>query len=50
MSMFLAERIGPTRVASWHWNTATYRVIPPSTGSSNTMSAWSSPLWGRAAV
>src|ERR1051326_4278220 len=41
-------RTGSTRAASRHWYTTTKRVIPPSTGSSNTMSAVSSPTWGRA--
>ena len=39
---------GPDRShlgASWHWKTATKRVMPPSTGSSKTMSAASRPLW-----
>ncbi len=43
MSMFRAERIGPTSGALWHWKTAANRVIPPSTGSSKTMSAWFEP-------
>ena len=50
MSMFRAERTGPTNGAFWHWKMATKRVIPPSTGSSKTMSALSRPVWGRAAT
>ena len=42
------ERIGPTGSASWLWNTAAKRVKPSSTISSNTMSAWLSPVCGRA--
>lgn len=33
-STLRAERTGPIKAASWHWNTAAYRVMPPSTGSS----------------
>ena len=33
--------------APWHWNTATRRVMAPSTGSSKTMSAWLRPADGR---
>ncbi len=47
MSMLRAERAGPMSETFWHWKTAAYRVMPPSTGSSKTMSAWSSPAWGR---
>ena len=32
--------------ASSHWNSTMNRVMPPSTGSSYTMSAQSSPVWG----
>ena len=48
MSMLRADRIGPTTLVPWHWKTAAKRVIPPSTGSSKTMSALLSPVWGRA--
>ena len=41
-----AERMGPIRAGLWHWNTAAKRVMPPSTGSSKTMSAWSRPGLG----
>ena len=43
-----AERMGPMSGGLWHWNTAAKRVMPPSTGSSKTMSASLSPVWGRA--
>src|SRR5664279_361344 len=48
-SVSRTERTGPTGLASWDWNTARYRVVPPSTTSSYTTSAWSMPLWGHAA-
>ena len=47
-SAWRAERIGPTSEASWHWKTATSRVMNPSTGSSKTMSALSIPDQGLA--
>ena len=40
--------IGSMREASLHWYTAMNRVIFASTGSSYTMSAHDSPVWGRA--
>ena len=43
-----ALRIGPTVCASREWNTTAYRVIPPSTSISNTMSASARPDCGRA--
>src|SRR5271156_1734190 len=43
-----AERTGSIRDAVWHWYRAINLVMPPSTGSSKTMSAWSRPYWGRA--
>src|SRR3954454_14983668 len=43
-----AERIGPRLVALSHWNTANSRVSPPSTSSSTTTSALSTPDCGRA--
>src|SRR5947207_3235807 len=42
-------RMGSMREASWHWYTAMNLVMPASTGSSYTMSAQDSPVWGRAA-
>src|SRR5438105_6941712 len=48
MSVDRAERTGPTGFDSSEWNRAANRVIPPSTPSSNTTSAWLSPIWGRA--
>src|SRR2546423_1354643 len=41
------ERIGPTRLASWEWNTAMKRLTPPSTFSSTITSAAPRPDWGR---
>src|SRR5450756_1551884 len=41
------ERSGPTSPGMVEWKTATYRVTPPSTTSSQTMSAASSPVCGR---
>ena len=43
------ERIGPTGFEPWLWNTAAKRVNRASTISSNTTSAWLSPVCGRAA-
>src|SRR5664280_683313 len=48
-SVSRTERTGPTGLASWDWNTAKYRVVPPSATSSYTTSAWSMPLCGHAA-
>ncbi len=42
-----AERRSPTNRDPWHWNTASRRVMAPSTGSSKTMSAWLRPDEGR---
>ena len=46
--MVRAERTGPTGSVPTEWNTATNRVMSASTTSSNTMSAWFSPVWGSA--
>src|SRR2546428_261854 len=48
MSVERADRTGPTGFDSSEWNSAANRVIPPSTPSSKTTSAWFSPIWGRA--
>src|SRR5919202_1874727 len=48
MSVERADRTGPTGLESCEWNSAAKRVIPPSTPSSKTTSAWLSPIWGRA--
>src|SRR5947208_14443953 len=48
MSVERAERTGPTGFDSSEWNRAANRVIPPSTPSSKTTSAWLRPIWGRA--
>ncbi len=48
MSSWRAERTSPTSGAAWHWNTAAYRVMTPSTCSSKITSAAFSPVWGRA--
>src|SRR4051812_41377412 len=48
MSVERADRTGPTGFDSSEWNSAANRVIPPSTPSSKTTSAWLSPTWGRA--
>src|SRR5438132_4938176 len=48
MSVERAERTGPTEPGASDWNTAARRVMPPSTCSSKTMSAWLIPAWGRA--
>src|SRR5688500_9721874 len=48
MSVVRAERTGPTGFDSSEWNSAANRVIPPSTPSSKTTSAWMRPIWGRA--
>src|SRR5258708_7378013 len=48
MSVDRADRTGPTGFDSSEWNRAANRVIPPSTPSSKTTSAWLSPTWGRA--
>src|SRR5947209_1186164 len=42
-----ALRTGSIRDADEHWYTAMKRVMPASTGSSNTMSASFRPVWGR---
>src|ERR671919_250816 len=47
-SLVRTERTGPTKDASFDWNTAASRVRLASTGSSMTMSACLSPDWGRA--
>ena len=41
------DRIGPTESGTTEWYTATKRVTPPSTSSSQTTSAWSRPVCGR---
>src|SRR5579884_2100516 len=48
MSVERADRTGPTGFESSEWKRAANRVIPPSTPSSKTTSAWLSPIWGRA--
>src|SRR5256885_11427275 len=48
MSVERADRTGPTGFDSSEWNSAANRVIPPSTPSSKTTSAWLRPIWGRA--
>src|SRR2546423_14807785 len=48
MSVLRAERTGPTGFDSSEWKRAAKRVIPPSTPSSKTTSAWLRPIWGRA--
>src|SRR5258705_40720 len=48
MSVERADRTGPTEPGSSELNTAARRVTPPSTCSSNTMSAWFIPDSGRA--
>src|SRR5882724_291896 len=48
MSVERADRTGPTGFDSSEWNSAANRVMPPSTPSSKTTSAWFSPIWGRA--
>src|SRR4051812_28035715 len=48
MSVERADRTGPTGFDSSEWNNAAKRVIPPSTPSSKTTSAWLSSIWGRA--
>src|SRR2546421_11660726 len=48
MSVVRAERTGPTGFDSSEWNRAAKRVMPPSTPSSKTTSAWLRPIWGRA--
>src|SRR5687768_3230988 len=48
MSVVRAERTGPTGFDPSEWNRAAKRVMPPSTPSSNTTSAWLRPIWGRA--
>src|SRR5688572_9250839 len=48
MSVVRADRTGPTGFDSSEWNSAANRVIPPSTPSSKTTSAWLRPIWGRA--
>src|SRR5581483_10559239 len=48
MSVERAYRTGPTGFDSSEWHSAANRVIPPSTPSSNTTSAWLRPIWGRA--
>src|SRR5882762_5609584 len=48
MSVERADRTGPTGFDSSEWNSAANRVMPPSTPSSKTTSAWLRPIWGRA--
>src|SRR4051812_1003410 len=48
MSVERADRTGPTGFDSSEWNRAANRVMPPSTPSSKTTSAWLRPIWGRA--
>src|SRR5436190_4015894 len=48
MSVERADRTGPIGLELSEWNRAAKRVIPPSTPSSKTTSAWLSPIWGRA--
>ena len=48
MSVVRADRTGPTGFESSEWNRAAKRVMPPSTPSSKTTSAWLRPIWGRA--
>src|SRR2546423_15302682 len=48
MSVERADRTGPTGFDISEWNSAANRVIPPSTPSSKTTSAWLRPIWGRA--
>src|SRR5581483_7881341 len=48
MSVDRADRTGPTGFDISEWNSAANRVMPPSTPSSKTTSAWLSPIWGRA--
>src|SRR5919202_430634 len=48
MSVDRAERTGPTGSEPLEWKRAAKRVIPPSTPSSKTTSAWLRPIWGRA--
>src|SRR5882724_2838774 len=48
MSVERADRTGPTGFDISEWNSAANRVMPPSTPSSKTTSAWLRPIWGRA--
>src|SRR5947209_13376487 len=48
MSVERADRTGPTGFAISEWKRAANRVMPPSTPSSKTTSAWLRPIWGRA--
>src|SRR5688572_7504018 len=48
MSVVRADRTGPTGFDPSEWNRAAKRVMPPSTPSSKTTSAWLRPIWGRA--
>src|SRR2546430_17633272 len=48
MSVARADRTGATGLELSEWNRAAKRVIPPSTPSSKTTSAWLSPICGRA--
>src|ERR671915_904973 len=48
MSVERADRTGPTGFDPSEWNRAAKRVMPPSTPSSKTTSAWFRPIWGRA--
>src|SRR5215471_8284448 len=43
-----ALRTGPAAGGTWDEKTASSRASPPSTGSTYTMSAWVSPVHGRA--